>query len=438
MKITFIAALLFSTGAAVAQSPLSLDDPEVKTIVQKVVRAGFSDQAIIALLNAQRDTDRTAASRAINRIRTDLQTGASSDAPRSASVLEKPGIPDLLSLALDRGAITKSAAGTGLTLSTTPYAIETGFGAADTPQRFEHARLARSVSLSGTFSSTDVTKGDFSSFTSAELKYVALGNRSPRDRALMDRVRPAMAEAFLKGDVAFESACRGVLDHGSYKTVFESLSREYAKLNGPTDKQVIDLANAQLGRITAPADVMQQCFAALPGVGRLSAAPLEALKKATAEYIKNNPMQLSFAALYVRDPETSDYTTGKVLYAYSMTGLTANLNGSASWNRNQTSAAGTALRKLREYSVEGGANTPTLSNVDYSTSVKWARDKAADAKSVIVGEAKAQVHIGDMFRLPISITYANRETEKIKKGWQMNFGLGALLDDVMRQFKAGL
>lgn len=54
-------------------------------------------------------------------------------------------ITDLLSLALERGAITKTTTGTGLTFNTTPYAFWTGFGAEDKPQIWKSADMASRV-----------------------------------------------------------------------------------------------------------------------------------------------------------------------------------------------------------------------------------------------------------------------------------------------------
>lgn len=442
MRYIGISTVLLCAAGAIAQTaPPPADNTQPGDTLSKQVRrtirtGGITNTALIAFLMAQGQASTPSVSRSINRLRTDLPSGTSSDSPRAASVAEKPGIPDLLSLAIDRGAITKTAAGTGLTLSTTPYAVTTGFGASDTPTLFDASRLARSLSISSTFSSTDVSNGDFSSFTSAELKYAAIGNRSPRDGRLLDSVRPAMADSFIAADQKLEEHCLPVMDNLTFRRAMDQINRAMLALGDKvTEDDVLRIVNSEVAKVVIDQVDLKPCFAAFPALQKALDAPLDMLRKATAEYLKNNPHQLSFAALFVRDAATSDYYTGKVLYAYSMANATASLNGSASWNRHDTTSAGLPLRSLREYSIETGANTPTRANVDYSASAKWSRDKAADAKSAIVGEAKAVVHIGDLYRLPLSLTFCNRDTEKLKKGWQFNFGLGALLDDVLRDLQ---
>ena len=44
---------------------------------------------------------------------------------------DKPGISDLLNLAIERGAITRAVSDTTFTLQTTPYLFYTKFGGAD-------------------------------------------------------------------------------------------------------------------------------------------------------------------------------------------------------------------------------------------------------------------------------------------------------------------
>jgi hypothetical protein len=53
----------------------------------------------------------------------------------------------------------------------------------------------------------------------------------------------------------------------------------------------------------------------------------------------------------------------------------------------------------------------------------------------VISEAKLNVHLTDRWRLPVTLSYANRETEMVKYGWQVNVGLNALLDELLRQLK---
>src|SRR5688500_10893181 len=123
--------------------------------------------------------DRTAAN-AVNESRNDQQLGAVPGAAGSTTLAEKAGLPDLLAIAIERGAVTKKKDGNSVTLTTTPYAWLTAFGLRDSTANWQAHRWARRVAISSTFGSDVVEDGDFSTISAAELKYVAYGNRSAR------------------------------------------------------------------------------------------------------------------------------------------------------------------------------------------------------------------------------------------------------------------
>src|ERR1700676_890754 len=60
---------------------------------------------------------------ALETARTDKQVSASAKAPGSTSIVDKPGIPSLLAMAIDSGAVAKNVSGSTLNLSTSPYAL---------------------------------------------------------------------------------------------------------------------------------------------------------------------------------------------------------------------------------------------------------------------------------------------------------------------------
>jgi hypothetical protein len=446
-----LSALLLLTTAATASAQTATPDPISKQLDDQLRGAvgphGTHLITLRALVLALAEAKAKAAdpsepratelSAAINRQRTDLQLGTTSDSPQATSVLEKPGTADLLSLALDRGAIKKTAAGTGVTLSTTPYAIWTGFGKSDTPQLWKSAVVARNLSFSATFSSTDVTtKGDFSSFTSGEVKYIIAGNRSPRDPELLRGVRDKLGPIFRVADDALDHACGGLLKPNS------SSEQDMNKwLQSHPDASMADARaqlNALVGPLTVDAVDLKRCVDVILESEQSISGGLDFVTDATKKYLtEQRRQQFSVAALFVRDATLSDYYAAKLLYGNDFRQVTVNANAEASWNRNSTTPAGVALRSLRAYSVEFGLNSKTLANgrLDGSLSSKASRDKAADAKSVVIGEAKLNLHLTDVLRLPISLSYANRETQTIKQGWQLNVGVNALLDEVLRSLK---
>ena len=210
--------LVAIAAAASAQTPQSAGIPELLAEqVKGAVGTPAASDRMILLAVAESTLERNLGAQ-VNRLRTDLQPGATSDSPNATSVIEKLGFADLLSLAIERGAITTAANGTGLTLSATPCFFWTGFGARDTPQPWSRAVVARNLSFSASFSSTDVTKGDFSSFTSGEVKYVFMGNRSPRDPALLNSLRPKLSMTFAEADKAIDANCGALLSSPPSRT----------------------------------------------------------------------------------------------------------------------------------------------------------------------------------------------------------------------------
>ena len=376
---------------------------------------------------------------AINRRRTDIQLGATSNSPHATSVLEKPGIADLLSFALDRGAIKQTMTGTGVTLSTTPYAIWTRFGALDTQDTWDKAEVARNLSFSATFSSDNVTSGDFSSFTSGEAKYVLLGSRSPRDKKFLDSVRLELGKTFLDADHEMDQSCKDLFKGNLNSPIFVKWQDMNKWLSPRHQGETVGTARQHLTDLVQELMVNQSelksCLAAVLAGEQSIQGGLDAVTEATKKYLADHRPELSVAALFVRDATLSDYYAAKLLYGYDRDPFTINLNAEADWNKESTTAAGMPLRSLRAYSVELGFNSKTLAKgrLDCSLSSKASLDKALDSKSIVIGEAKLNLHLNDTLRLPLSLTYANRETQTIRPGWQFNVGISALLDEVLRR-----
>jgi hypothetical protein len=445
LSVLFLAAVAATASAqTAAPNPVwELLDHELSLAIKSHSNNVTGEMIALALADAQAQAGASEADAefraVINRRRTDVQLGATSNSPNATSVMEKPGIADLLSLALDRGAITKSPSGTGLTLSTTPYAFWTGFGMADTPQRWNKARLARNLSFSATFSSTDVTAGDFSSFTSGEVKWVITGNRSPRDPALLDGVRAKLGAIFLAKDHSTDLACHGLFILPDVTTAEGNMN---TWLRGNPDAP-LDQARAQFQKELEPVaksvtpEMLNPCIAVIMEGDKSTAAGLDFVTEATKAYLAAQRPQFSIATLFVRDETLSDYYVAKALFGKDYQQVTLNANAEASWNKESTTPEGVPLHRLRAYSGELGLNTKTFANgrIDGSVSAKGSSDEATDAKFLVIGEAKLNLHLNDTMRLPVTLSYANRETQTIKQGWQVNVGISALLDDVMRRLK---
>ncbi len=122
--------------------------------------------------------------------RTDKQLGATSSGPGSTSLAEKPGFSELLALALEHGAIEQSVSGTGLTLSTSPYAF-VRLLEPDNAANFEQYGLWRRIGGSVTFDmrSEDPTIAnvDINQVAEWSIRVRVIGDRSTRTKKFTQR-----------------------------------------------------------------------------------------------------------------------------------------------------------------------------------------------------------------------------------------------------------
>jgi hypothetical protein len=361
---------------------------------------------------------------------------------------EKAGIADILAIAIERGAITKSKSGSSVTLTTTPYAWLTAFGMTDTTANWSAHVWERRISASSTFSSEDVTKGDFSSFSDGELKIVVFGNRSARDvvigtlpgiDAVVDAINNADAQQF--------TTCSSQLESALGKDRLQN-ALLHALQGQPLDA---DFANFTPG----PAQIMifNQCVASMDLQRKADALARANLPKLVEEYLKTqNKLQLSVSGQFHRDATISDYYTLKVLLgdynpaAGTSTAAdtanptaTANLNAQVDFNQRNTTRDGTMkLHDVRSWSIEGAANTALFAQkrLDATLSMKTSRDKDAKAKTIGVAQGKLNVHLNATMTVPVALSYANRDNNVVKKGFQISVGVSALLDQLMSNASA--
>jgi hypothetical protein len=251
-------------------------------------------------------------------------------------------------------------------------------------------------------------------------------------------MRADLGKVFLAGDHAMDLACNDsvlntqpMLDAKAAMTTF---------LRGNPDVTVAEARkklDELLAKVIIEPEKLQPCANAVLAGEVSIRGGLDHVTEAMRDYLAAQPPQLSLAALFVRDATLSDYYVAKLLFGKDYHQVTVNANAQASWNKESATPAGTPLRRLRAYSVELGLNTKTMANgrIDGSVSAKGTRDEATDAKSLVIGEAKLNLHLTDTMRLPVTLTYANRETQTVKQGWQLNVGVSALLDATMRRLK---
>ena len=428
---------LINLPLAAQQAPPADDHAKVNQLVTYLLeKYGFARKPIAPMATVAT----SAVAEAANESRGDQQLSAPTGTGSSTTVAEKAGIADLLAIAIDRGAIQKKSSGTSVTLSTTPYAVRTAFGMPDNEGNWK-LRWQRNLSFSSTFSSEDVTKGDFRSFEGAEAKYVVFGKRSGRDLALLGNDNLKFVTNFINdADFAEYSECTKPLIEGLGKRKPELV----AKSIDPTNTTTLEAIFAGYDPDPDTRLILLRCVTALDRQKNADEFARRNLAAITEAYLKNaNKLQLSVAGLFQRDSTLSDFYTFKVLTDYNpsagstsagvQTSMTANLNGQVDFNSHRSTSSGTSIHQLRSWSVEGAANTPRILNqkVDATLSVKGTKAKDAGARTSAIAQAKVNLHINGTLTLPIGISYANRETDTIKKGLQFNIGFNALLDKLL-------
>lgn len=360
---------------------------------------------------------------AANNTRSDHHPGGTPNSPAATSLLHRPGIADLLSTAVENGALSATQQGSALTINTTPYALAGFIGSRDHEDNWTRYRWLRQLSLSVTVTSTAVaTHGDFRNLTSGELKWVLAGNRSPRDAAAAANKHPDCSALVAKitGSDATQLAAFQSWDASAGVTATRA---ELARLFGTSVPADQAPALAACGASIASKDLGHH-----PRVTRLQSM--------LASYLAQPQYnQLALSASVQRDPDLSDFVTYTAMYAFDPPSkLTFNFNGSASYNfgRPAVPAAG-PVENLRSYSLELGAAATRLAGNRFDatlTAKHWRQNQAGSSTATLV-QFQGTLHVASAYSLPISVTYAPEPVENFTSGWHFHVGLGSLLDAML-------
>jgi hypothetical protein len=382
----------------------------------------------------------TAAAQQVNEVRTDVQSGTSST-HGSTTLTELPGFADILSLAVERGAVTESTADGSLTLGTTPYAFWTAFGGNDNPANWERYRALRKLALSATFATTSIkNESDFETIQSGEIKYAVFGNRSPRDIAISTMSQGPVAEILKKADSDFDNTCGRQVLNASPKAFIKAEQQLGDWLKGAKNstqqsvtQAVADAAkNIQLSQDQQAA--LGDCAQAMLSQASASVSAAKKLKSLADAYLEQNGKhQLSVAGSYQRDAKVSDYSTLKILYANNPdASRSTNFNASIDVNHERHDSSSAAIKRIRNYAAEFGVTRarPMEKDMDLSLSAKLNRDNDS-GKSVVLVQGKMDLRFQGGVKLPLSLTYATKATSTIQKGFHFSVGMGALMDDFM-------
>lgn len=439
----------FTAGAATAVAqpaspPKELTPQDVFAAKLQMQASGsvVQDEIVYLYLAQRSDTQAVARSefvKAMNNTRTDVQIGASSSSPGATTLVEKPGAADLLQLAIESGAVSQTKNGTSVTLATTPYLLAGLFGVRDTPDAWRNYATLRHFALSATFSNdAEVTKGDFTSIQSGELKWTVLGNRSPRDAALAVTLQPGLTEV-ASAATNVNARCveaNGLVDFDDLTDAFADWFKKQAP--APSDAA----ARAELDTLFAGVTlnpVQQKAISACADaiVLKQSTATQFVANMATlteAYLALNKQHQLSIAVSSHRDAKVDDFATFKILYGKNTAPkLSVNFNGEANFNQHHDSKN---LHEIRSFAFEGGVTMGRFNDNRFDATFSgklWRNNDTTSPKdkNVSMVQIKGNVYLASSLVLPVSFSYANRPFEAIKKGFQMNVGIASLLDSLL-------
>jgi hypothetical protein len=386
--------------------------------------------------------------------RTDQQHGASSTAGGTTTIVDKPGIADLITLAIEQGAVTKTTSGTTFTLQTTPYLLYSHFGGNDTAQTWDSLVALRHLGLSATFTgSGDDIGGGLKNFQSAEAKYVVFGDRSSRDKVIRDDLRrqvgPELTAAIVRatgeGAAWYQHLGPGALTAFekaivAFNTWRDGTCAENGKLDADTVGAEVQtlLIPVRDGLTTDDRTRLAAAATALLTEETVLAAAERRISEITSAYRKDGP-QLSLAYDYRRDSETVDTSVLKLLFGYeSKPALSANLNATLELNNDRSTSSGVILSRVHAYNAEASLTFgPYAHNaVDLTAAGNIKRDK--DAKhTAATAQAKLNLRFLRGVTIPVALTYASRTELSGRSQLRVNVGIAIQGDALIGIARSG-
>lgn len=397
--------------------------------------------------------------------RTDKQVGASAQATGSTSLADKPGIPYLLGLAIEHGAVQQNINGSTLNLTSSPYAL-IAWAKGDTSETYQQysgfTRFGVSASYDLQNQNDPLASVQRKQLSEWSVKFRVLGDHSARSKEAHDLfvadVLPALDK--LANDTAgalarnFDTYARPMADF-SQKTI--ALIKNYldnnkndsdavatGKIADIITQSVKDNLYTPIGTITlTPQNVQDLSNFLVHYQADLTAYSHSAdlLDKALSNLSKKATLTLAY--FNERGSGTPNYSVGKLIYEKKPEGfmqidanISASFYGDPDRTKNeQTFRDATAALQFQE----NLGRSPFLINSDDKSQISLAfagryerlqenRGMPGKKADIAVANWKIEIPIGQGVSLPISITYANA-TELIKEqDVRGNFGITFDLD----------
>jgi hypothetical protein len=415
-------------------------------------------------------------------MRTDKQIGASTRAGGSTSAAEKPGFSDLLSFAIEHGAIQKEVSDTTLTLSSSPYALLAA-AQGDTSDLYRRYDFFNRIGVSANFNIANqdnvLANASRRQLNEWSVKVRLNPDRTARGRDFQkywnDTVLPKIAQRAIVLTSGFDVAFNKQKD---LRDLHRNLLK---KFEGPSGIIVSHLAG------TSSSSEAEQVVALRTEIlCRLRSEVYDPVKSGTIVkvdpefkvYLNNSIVELakaqklaeegradvrnelkgldekpisSFAYSNIHPATGSSYSVFKGLYlqkAFSPMKVLANAELSV-YNRPNPTLNQQRIRDfLFALSFQGSAaRSPFISNemdespITFSFTGSYQRmlenTRGADRKADLgSAQFKLDIPVFTGFSLPLSLSYVNATEEKKKSGFRFNFGFGLDTDKLAALLRA--
>jgi hypothetical protein len=204
-----------------------------------------ADPSCVAKTIASDKTTKAATAQATTS-QTNKQIGAPPSSDGSTSPVQKVGVPQLLGIAVDNGAVTNNVTGTTMTLSTSPYGFIAAFRSGDDTQStyYKYRLVAGHIGASATFNVASSTNA----LASATRKQVSQWQVkwTFRDTSVRSPVVPELFKQYVKdsANAIVADASSSILDAALYRPLARPVNMVYIQSWGEALQPLLSEAPA--------------------------------------------------------------------------------------------------------------------------------------------------------------------------------------------------
>jgi hypothetical protein len=415
--------------------------------IKEVLTSGTNFGQFMILVGAGPDAGALLAE--IEDSRTDEQLGAGPGATGTTSLVTKGGIPSVLALAVENGALTQSASGTVVTFRGTPVGVISALAGKGylqlLPDEDPVVKALSGLSFSASFdtsrgitaSGTPALTADRKQLSQWTARWVAVNHRNPARLGyapLWEEVGSALAQ--IAGGIA--SLRMTMMNDAAFDAWLDNLAQDLSE-SDPTDKTVARVLARHVALLAVtPSATATQARMTTGAYGAYLGARERALKKAneglliTVEYTDDLPAV-----------SNSISNTRFIAERGGIVDVTA--NAAISWfdklSPNQERLRDTQASVQLDVPL-GNPSDVGRFTLSFAGKFQWLNHDPAvpaiAAPSATIGLAQLKLTVpmkGSGVRVPVSLTWASRTEMITEKITRANVGISYDLDALFARFK---